>query len=89
MSDTSTAADTSGAAAPEEPAPPSFSLGQLVLHEWEDDYHTEPQRRYGLVVEVPTEGNADVPEDEQSANYGVAWLAAGTASLPPADLSAI
>lgn len=81
-------ADTSGAPVPDK-APATFTLGQLIKHTWEDDYHAEPQVRYGLVVELPTEGNAEVPEDEQTSSYAVAWLDKGTAALPPDDLEAL
>lgn len=88
MSTTDTSgADTSGAASDQTPA--TFTLGQVVRHTWEDDYHTEPQTRFGLVVELPTEGDASVPEDEQVKTYGIAWLAAGTAALEPDALEAI
>jgi hypothetical protein len=91
----STTADTSGTTAPPpadgavEPAPATFTLGQLVRHTWEDPYHAEPQTRYGLVVAVPTEGNADVPEAEQTKSYEIAWCEPGTAALEADALEAV
>lgn len=85
-------ADTSGAAAgagPVDPAPATFGLGQLVRHVWEDPYHSEPQTRYGLVVSVPTEGDASVPVEEQTTTYGVAWLDPGVAAFAPDGLEAV
>jgi hypothetical protein len=85
-------ADTSGAPAAAgavDPAPKSFGLGQLVRHVWEDPYHADPQTRYGLVVSLPTEGDASVPADEQTSSYGVAWLDPGVSAFPPDGLEAV
>ena len=79
-------ADTSGAEAPEAP---TFTKGQLVSYTWEDPYHADPQTVYGLVLELPTAGDADVPDDEQTTSVVVALLGGGKAAFPPADLAAV
>jgi hypothetical protein len=71
------------------PPDPTFTAGQLVIYEWTDAYDVNPQVRYGIVVDLPTVGEADVPEADQIAGYGIAWLSPGHGRIAAADLKAV
>jgi hypothetical protein len=84
-------APADGAPVDVTPAPPdpTFTLGQLVVYEWTDDYDVNAQVRYGLVVGLPTVGDAGVAAPDQLAGYGIAWFAPGHARVAAADLKAV
>jgi hypothetical protein len=74
-------------AAQAEPATTAhLSAGQLVSHEYTDDYTGEQVTLYGIVVDT-VKVDPENPDSEQAIQ--VAWLHRGLAQLPAGDLKPV